>query len=131
MLKDLGSAKYFLGLEIARSSAGLLLSQRKYCLQLLEHVGLLNARHSQTPMHSNLKLSKGTGVLLSAEEATSYRRLIGRLLYLQITRPDINFMVHKLSQFLQSPTNASCCSTPFVEIVEAIPLPRYSVETCN
>lgn len=46
------------------------------------------------------------GVLLNTDEATVYRRLVGRLLYLQIYRPDICFAVHKLSQFLQAPTSS-------------------------
>lgn len=55
-------------------------------------------------MDLNLKLSKIGGHSLNEEEATNYRRLIGRLLYLQISRPDICFVVHRLSQFLQKPT---------------------------
>lgn len=55
-------------------------------------------------MDPNLKLSKESGPFLSAEDATVYRRLVGRLLYLQISRPDISFAVHRLSQFLQQPS---------------------------
>lgn len=57
-------------------------------------------------MDPNLKLSKNDGTPLAHEESTNYRRLIGRLLYLQISRPDFCFAVHKLSQFLQTPTTA-------------------------
>lgn len=56
-------------------------------------------------MEPNLKLSKHSGTVLAASEITAYRRLVGRLLYLQISRPDICFAVHCLSQFLQQPTD--------------------------
>lgn len=73
LLKDLGSVKYFLGLELAHSKSGLLLSQRKYCLQILEDTGYLNAKPASTPMDPNLKLSKDVGVFLSPDDTTSYR----------------------------------------------------------
>lgn len=106
LLKDLGSAKYFLGLEIARSSTGLCLSQRKYCLLILDDSGLLNCKPSSALMDPNIKLSKDIGTPLIGEDITSYRRLVGRLLYLQISRRDICLAVHKLSQFLQTPTSS-------------------------
>ena len=54
--KDLGSLKYFLGIEIARSTRGLVLSQRKYVLDLLYETGLLGCKSTDTPMDSNIKL---------------------------------------------------------------------------
>ena len=60
-------------------------------------------------MDSNLKLSEDEGELL--QDAGMYRRLIGRLLYLTITRPDITFAVHRLSQYMSNPrkTTSKCC----------------------
>lgn len=52
-------------------------------------------------MEPNLKLSKDDGELLA--DPSSYRRLIGRMIYLTITRPDLSFFVQKLSQFLAAP----------------------------
>lgn len=54
-------------------------------------------------MDPKVSLSKDTGVLLP--DARQYRELIGRLLYLTITRPDITFVVNRLSQFLSCPTD--------------------------
>lgn len=73
------------------------LSQRKYCLQILEDYSFLGAKPSSSPMMPTLRLLT-TSVTplspLSSEDATAYRRLVGRLLYLQISRPDISFSVH-------------------------------------
>lgn len=100
-LKDLGALKYFLGIEIARSSQGLSLCQRHYAIQLLSEAGYLGCKPRSTPMDANLKLCQEDGDLLS--DHLVYRRLIGRLLYLTITRPDLTFAVTKLSQFMSTP----------------------------
>jgi hypothetical protein len=100
-LKDLGALKYFLGLEIARSTKGIYVSQRKYSLEILQESGLLASKPVSFPMEQNLKLSRDVGSLIS--NPTSYRRLIGRLLYLTITRPDLAYSIQTLSQFMDKP----------------------------
>lgn len=100
-LKDLGYLKYFLGLELARSAKGLFLSQRQYTLQLLEDTGFLACKPSLIPIDPNIKLQASDGPLL--DDPTLYRRLIGHLLYLTVSRPDISYAVHKLSQYISQP----------------------------
>jgi hypothetical protein len=102
-LKDLGKVKYFLGFEIARTDAGISVCQRKYTLDILADSGLLAAKQVLFPMESNLRLSKDEGALLVDDVATQYRRLIGRLIYLTIARPNIAYSVQILSQFMSCP----------------------------
>lgn len=97
-LKDLGELKYFLGIELARSSQEVCLSQRHYTWQLLEETGLLGSKPEVVPIDPTLKPGKNSSQPL--KDPSSYRRLIRKLLYLTITRPGISFTVNKLSQFV-------------------------------
>lgn len=101
-MKDLGPVSYFLGLEIHRSAAGFFLSQHKYCTDILKEHGLLHCKPLQLPLDSHLKLTADKGNALP--NPTPYQRLLGKLIYLTITRPDICFTVQLLAQFMQHPT---------------------------
>ncbi|KAK3005577.1 hypothetical protein RJ639_016411 [Escallonia herrerae] len=100
-LKDLGPLKYFLGIEAARGPHGLFLSQCKYALDILSESCLSASKPAAFPMEQIHGLALAGGPVLS--DPGSYRRLIGHLVYLTITRPDICYAVHVLSQFMQSP----------------------------
>ncbi|KAJ4717148.1 Retrovirus-related Pol polyprotein from transposon TNT 1-94 [Melia azedarach] len=100
-MKDLGVLKYFLGLEVARSKQGIFICQRKYALDIISETGLLGAKPAEFPMEQNHKLALVAGKL--HDDPEQYRRLIGRLIYLGVTRPDLAYFVHILSQFMQQP----------------------------
>ena len=100
-VKDLGQMRYFLGMEITRSRKGNNVSQRKYTLDLLHETGMLGAKPEETPMDDQYKLEiKEKGVPANTER---YRRLVGKLIYLTHTRPDISFAVGMVSQFMHQP----------------------------
>ncbi|KAL0412816.1 UNVERIFIED_CONTAM: Retrovirus-related Pol polyprotein from transposon RE1 [Sesamum radiatum] len=100
-IKDLGLAKYFLGLEIARSTTGTSITQHKFIRDIISDVGLQSAKPASSPLPAGLKLSSHTSAPLSNPE--QFRRLVGRLLYLSFTRPDISFGAQQLSQFVHAP----------------------------
>lgn len=81
------------------------MSQRKYYLELLYEFGLLASKPIKTPLDANVTVSSGCSNdkddLL--ENVTEYQKLVGKLIYLTNTRPDISFTVQTLSQFMHAP----------------------------
>ncbi|CAM8924244.1 unnamed protein product [Rhodiola kirilowii] len=101
-IKDLGQLRYFLGFEVSRSSYDLFLNQRKYALELVSEADLLACKPSSIPMDPKHKLGLSTTPELP--DPTSYRRLVGQLIYITNTKPNLAYVVHILSQFMNKPT---------------------------
>uniref|UniRef100_A0A2N9GX63 CCHC-type domain-containing protein n=1 Tax=Fagus sylvatica TaxID=28930 RepID=A0A2N9GX63_FAGSY len=99
-MKDLGHLSYFLNLEVSSDSTGYYLSQAKYAFDLLSRAGLTDTKVVSTPLEMNARLTPLDGTPLS--DATLYRQLVGSLVYLTVTRPDIAHAVHLVSQFLSA-----------------------------
>ncbi|KAK8946453.1 hypothetical protein KSP39_PZI007004 [Platanthera zijinensis] len=103
-MKDMGPLRYFLGLEISRSKRGILVSQQKYISDILSVAALTDNRTVDTPIELNLKLLPTGGEPLP--DVSRYRQLVGMLVYLTMTRPDIAYAVSFVSQFVQAPRSA-------------------------
>lgn len=101
-MKDMGGIRYFLGIEVDHTPQEYFLSQRKYTLDLLKEYGLDKCKPLRLPMDTHLKLQLGFGDPLPNPEP--YQRLVGKLIYLTISRPDIFFSIHVLSKFMHKPT---------------------------
>ena len=86
---------------MATIDEGINVNQRKYALEILKETSFLGNKLVKFLMEQNLRLSKYEGKLL--EEPGQYERLIGKLLYLTLTRPDLTYAVHRLSQFVSQP----------------------------
>lgn len=103
-MKDLGRVKYFLGIEVSRRPEGIFLSQRKYALDIIAETGNLCSKPAATPLEQHHQLATVDSPFLL--DPKKYRRLLGRLIYLLNTRPELCYGVHVLSQFMQTPKEA-------------------------
>jgi hypothetical protein len=102
-MKDLGMMHYFLGLEVWQRTDEIFLSQGKYIVEILKKFGMLNLKPMATPMVMNLKKQRVTSSNSNKIDPTLYKQLIGSLMYLINTRPDIFYVVSALSQFMSQP----------------------------
>ncbi|GKV41760.1 hypothetical protein SLEP1_g49252 [Rubroshorea leprosula] len=90
-----------IGLEVTSSDDVYLLSQVKYASDLISKAKLNDGKSVSTPLEPNVKLTPMDGSPLS--DPTRYRQLAGSLVYLTMTRPDIEYTVHIVSQFMAAP----------------------------
>lgn len=96
----MGPAKYFLGVEVNQSKAGISLSQVKFTIDMIEDACLTEANTALSPF------APGYDLTTSSREMTkpdTFRKIVGRLLYLGFTRPGISFATQQLSQYMQEP----------------------------
>ena len=101
-LKELNDLHYFLGVEVIPVQQGLFLSHNHYVHDLLTRLKMVGAKEVQTPMYvsANLMLDDGS----TSCDAIEYRRTIGSLQYLSLTRPYLDFAVNRLAQFMHKST---------------------------
>jgi hypothetical protein len=111
-MKDLGELRYFLGIEVIKSPKGIWLLQRQYALNKLFEYGMTGCKPISIPLEQNVKLSADEGDLV--EDTTMYKRIVGSLIYITITRPDLSYAVGVVSQFMQTPRK------PHLDVVRRI-----------
>ena len=100
-MTDLGHLHYFLGLQVLQSKEGIFLSQSKYACDILRHFHMEDCKPAPSPFQSGVKLS--VSCTSPEVDATLYRQLVGKLLYLTHTRPDLSFVVGLVARFMQNP----------------------------
>ena len=100
-IKALGQLKYFLGIEVAHRDGELFLSQRKYITDLLNYAGMQDCKPASTPIVA--KHCIGSSPISEKVDKGQYQCLVGKLIYLSNTRPDISYAVGILSQFMHDP----------------------------
>jgi hypothetical protein len=97
-MKDLGMMHYLLGLEVWHRTDEIFLSQEKYTVEILKKFGMTDCKSMPTAMVMDLKKMNDASTNSGEIDPHLYRRLIGSLMYLVNTRPDIYYAVNVLSQ---------------------------------
>jgi len=100
-MKDLGELCYFLSIEVIQFPKGIWLLQRQYALNKLSEYGMTGCKPISIPLEQNVKLSVDEGNLV--EDTTMYRRIVGSLIYMTITRPYLSYVIGVASQFMRTP----------------------------
>ena len=100
-MTDLGRMRYFLGIEVMQNSDGIFICQRKYIREILTRFGMENSNAVKNPIVTGTKLSKNDGG--ATVDSTVFKQLVGSLLYLTATRPDIMYAVSLISRFMSCP----------------------------
>jgi hypothetical protein len=113
-VRDEGSRSdaLFLGIGGVAEADEIFLSQGKYTVEILQRFGMMDCKSMATPMTTNLKLLSDSSSDLV--DPTMYRQLIGSLMYLVNTRPDICFAVNTLSQYMVEPRHVHWIVTKHV-----------------
>ncbi|XP_019186544.1 PREDICTED: uncharacterized protein LOC109181247 [Ipomoea nil] len=100
-IRDLGKPSFFLGIEMVDTSAGVILSQRRYMNDILNRAGMVDCKPLSTPASTTQPVTPSDEPF---DNPTQYRRIVGALQYLTITRPDLSDAVNRLCQFMHTPT---------------------------
>ncbi len=100
-MSDLGHLHYFLGLQVLQTKEGIFLSQSKYACDLVRRFHMEDCKPAPSPFQSGVKLS--TTCTSPEVDATLYCQLVGSLLYLTHSRPDLSFAVGRVARYMQTP----------------------------
>ena len=98
---DLGKMRFFLGIEVLQKSDGIYICQRKYALEVLRRFGMMESNLVGSPIVPSFKISRDKNGDFVDE--TYYKQLVGSLMYLTATRPDIMFVTCLISRYMAKP----------------------------
>jgi hypothetical protein len=101
-MTDLGKMKYFLGIEVAQTATEFFIRQKKYAQEVLERFHMENCNPVGTPTEPGLKLSRDLDG--KRVDSTYFKQIVGSLMYLTATRPDIMYAVCLISRYMEKPT---------------------------
>jgi hypothetical protein len=102
-MKNLGLMHYLLGLEVWQRQGEIFLAQGKYTVDVLNRFGMMNCKSMSTTMVTSLRKLHDSDIGLDLVDPTMYRQLIGSLMYMIHTRPNICYAVIVMSQFMTEP----------------------------
>eukprot|EP00253_Pinus_taeda_P029357 PITA_29357 len=103
-MTDMGLLRYFLGIEVEQNGNGIFISQVKYVNEVLERFNMQESKAIITPTVMGLKLSKEDNN--KDFDPSLYKSIVGNLMYLTATRPDIMYAVSLISRFMERPKEA-------------------------
>jgi len=101
-MSDLGRMRHFLGMEVLQNSNGIFICQRIYAREVLARFEMKNDNSVKNPIVSGTKLSKDEGG--TKIDATLFKQMVGSLMYLTITCPDLMYGVSLISRYMSRPT---------------------------
>ncbi|XP_022855734.1 uncharacterized protein LOC111376952 [Olea europaea var. sylvestris] len=100
-MSDLGKMHYFLGIEVVQSAGGIFISQTKYVREILSRFQMKNCNSASTPIEVGLKLIKDSEGM--RVDNTLHKQIVGSLMYLTATRPNIMHAVSLISRYMECP----------------------------
>lgn len=100
-MTDMGLLRYFLGIEVDQNKNGIFISQAKYVNEVLVRFNMQDSKATITPIVMGLKLSKEDSN--KNFDPCMYKSMVGNLMYLTATRPDIMHAVSLISRFMERP----------------------------
>jgi hypothetical protein len=103
-MTDLGIMKYFLGIEVDQSTKIIFVCQKKYVADIIKIFLMEECNPAKPPIPLGTKLSKNDEG--PTVDSTLYKSLVGSLLYLAATRPDIMYATNLVSRFIESPKDS-------------------------